>query len=268
MNKISYMGILIFIFISVHIFARPVKIVTSTSIFADMIKNVGQSLVEVQTIVPTGNDPHAYEPTPSDVKLISGADLVMINGLNLELWIHRVIKNIRFPNKRVIILTEGIKPLSSQDYTNSKDPHAWMTIQNGLVYIRNIYQQLDPYIEEKDKKILKINYLNYKRKLEATENFILQKISLIPPAKRKLVTAHDAFQYFGKAYNIDLYPLQGVSPESEILIQDFQNIIKTIKKHQITAIFIESTINKNKISIARVFYTNFCISNNPYELII
>ena len=79
--------------------------------------------------------------------------------------------------------------------------------------------------------------------MEETEAFVLQKLSLIPPTKRKLVTAHDAFQYFGKTYNIDLFPLQGVSPESEILIQDFQHIIKLIQQHQITAIFAESTIN-------------------------
>lgn len=223
--------------------SQQIKIVTSTSIFSDMISSVGKSLVDVTSIVPVGADPHGYEPTPGDIKLMSEADIIMINGLDLEIWINKVIKNINFPNENLIIITKGIQPLTSKDYQNSKDPHAWMTAQNGLIYIENIYRAILNNISDSQKSILEDNYANYKNKLTETEVFIKETLNKIPSKNRKLVTAHDAFQYFGKTYNIDLYPLQGISPESDILIKDFQNTIRLIKNYGIPAVFVESTIN-------------------------
>jgi ABC-type Zn uptake system ZnuABC Zn-binding protein ZnuA len=222
---------------------QKISIVTSTSIFADMITNVGKSHVSVVSIVPVGIDPHGYEPTSGDIRSLSGADLIMINGLDLEIWINKVIRNIKFPNDRVIVISKGIQPLTSKDFKNSKDPHAWLSAKNGLIYIENIYKAIDKVIPAEEKKSLEHNYEQYKKKLLATKNFMHETINTIPSVNRKLVTAHDAFQYFGKEYGMNLYPLQGISPESDILIKDFQNTISLIKKYKIPAIFVENTIN-------------------------
>jgi ABC-type Zn uptake system ZnuABC Zn-binding protein ZnuA len=219
-------------------------VVTSASIFADMIKNVGGDLVDVKSIIPIGTDPHSYEPKASDINLMANADLVMLNGLDLEIWMSKVIRNIKINQKKVVILTKGLQSLKSEDYANSYDPHAWMTASNGLVYIQNIKDALaDKILDENDKSVLLKNYDIYRQSLEQLNIYSIKRIKEISANNRKLVTAHDAFQYFGREYGLQLHALQGVSPEADIRINDFQNIIKLIRANQIPAIFVESTIN-------------------------
>jgi ABC-type Zn uptake system ZnuABC Zn-binding protein ZnuA len=223
---------------------NKIQVVTSASIFADMISNISGELADVHSIIPIGSDPHSYEPKPKDISLLLKADIIMLNGLGLEVWLMRVIKNLNIPEEKIVILTNGIKPLASEEYTNSYDPHAWMTANNGLTYIRNIYESLKGEMKNDNDKIMLSNqYLSYQKTLQEIDSTSQAKIAKIPTSQKKLVTAHDAFQYFGQHYGLALFALQGISPEADIRINDFQKIVKLIQINKIPAIFAESTIN-------------------------
>lgn len=247
MNKGAKFILFIVLFVSclpMLVAKNRIQIVTSASIFADMISNVSGELAEVNSIIPIGSDPHSYEPKPKDINLLLKADIIMLNGLGLEVWLMKVIKNLNISEGKIVILTNNIIPLASEEYTNSYDPHAWMTANNGLIYIKNIYESLrDKIIDENDKIQLTKQYSSYKKTLQEVDSISQVKIAQIPTTQKKLVTAHDAFQYFGKYYGLELYALQGISPEADIRINDFQKIVKLIKINKIPAIFAESTIN-------------------------
>lgn len=216
-------------------------VVCSASIFKDMTKMIAGDLVNIETIVPIGGDPHIYEPTPKDAKLVAKADLILINGLTFEGWINELVENSG-TEARSVLITEGIKALTSTTYKNSSDPHAWMTAVNGIQYLNNIANaliELDPaneatYSENLEKSNKQLIDLDHK---------IKEQINTIPAGKRILITSHDAFQYFGKHYGIQLEALMGISTDSEAQTSDIKRVIEIIRESHVPAIFIESTIN-------------------------
>lgn len=218
--------------------ASKIKVVTSTSIFQDMIQNVGGEFTDVRSIVPRGSDPHRYEPKPSDVNLCRDADLIMINGLHLEVWIEKLIKNSNLKAK-VFVITEGIKPIRSDQST---DPHAWMSAKNGMVYVRNIAAALIGFRPDLSEG-LQQNLQVYLKNLQTLDAFIHSETQKIPMSQRILVSNHDAFQYFGKDYNLRLVPLMGISTEAEPKTSDILRIMEAVKNSGIQAIFVESSIN-------------------------
>jgi ABC-type Zn uptake system ZnuABC Zn-binding protein ZnuA len=232
--------ILIFVLVPVLIYAeKPLNIVTTTTIFQDMIQNIGGSRVNVQSIVPLGSDPHRYEPSPGDVTLCQKADLIMINGLHLEVWIEKLIKNSK-AGAETVTITRGITPITGKNKYH--DPHAWMNAKNGIRYAENIARAIiaeKPGIKDEIEENLRI----YKTSLEELDNYIRQRIREIPVRQRILVTNHDAFQYFGRNYDLQLHPLMGISTEAEAKTSDVVKLIKTIQKTGVPAIFVESSIN-------------------------
>ncbi len=220
---------------------RPLKIVATATIMADMTKNIVGDQSVVHCIVPAGADPHVYDPTPADAKLIADADLIIQNGLTFEGWLSELISNSGTKAK-VITLTEGVDVIGSLDYTNSNDPHAWMNAANALVYIKNIKDALVE-INPKNEEVYNFNYGVYKQQIEQLDNYILKEIQKIPENRRILITSHDAFQYYGKKYGIRLEAIQGTSTEAEAQTSDIIRLTKTIKENNIPAVFIESTIN-------------------------
>jgi ABC-type Zn uptake system ZnuABC Zn-binding protein ZnuA len=220
--------------------SKPI-VVTSASIFHDMIKNIGGDLIESYSIVNIGGDPHTYEATPTDAKLIARANLVLINGLTFEGWINEVIENSGSKAK-VIRITEGIKVIESTEHKNAVDPHAWMDVSNGLIYISNIKQALIS-IAPQHASTFEKNYKTYKAQLEILNDYIVNKVSGIPENQRVLITSHDAFSYFGKKYGIEIQALMGVSTEADAQTSDIERIRQIVASKKIPAIFVESTIN-------------------------
>lgn len=215
-------------------------VVATASIFADMAQQIAGDLVEVRTIVPIGSDPHIYEPTPADARLVAQADLLLVNGLTFEGWLQGLIESSgsRAP---IVTITQGIEPIRAV-YKNSTDPHAWMSAANGLIYIKNIYEalvKLDP--EHKD--IYEKNYLAYKQKLEELDRYIMEQIQTIPEQQRILITSHDAFQYFGRRYGLRLEAVLGVSTEADAQTSDIIRITRLVRENKVPAVFIESTVN-------------------------
>ncbi|NJK83791.1 MAG: zinc ABC transporter solute-binding protein [Saprospiraceae bacterium] len=126
---------------------KEYKVLATASIFADMAKNIATDSMDIQSIVPIGSDPHLYEPTPQDVQAVKTANLILMNGLGFEGWLKKLIDNSG-TSAKVVLITAGIQPIQSLVYKNTADPHAWMNIQNGLVYIENIKNAFTDLIPE------------------------------------------------------------------------------------------------------------------------
>lgn len=221
--------------------AEKPKVVATASMIADMTKHIAGDKIDLKTIVPIGSDPHLHESTPRDAKIVAEAALIFKNGLTFEGWLNELIDNSGTKGKTVQV-TEGLKVIKSAEYANSVDPHAWMDLSNGLVYIKNIKAaliELDPA----NKDYYTANYEKYKKEIEAADKYVVEQINKIPAERRVLITSHDAFQYFGQRYGIKLESVLGTSTDAEAQTSDIIRLNKIIRGNNIPAVFIESTIN-------------------------
>lgn len=223
---------------------KPV-VVATVSMIADVATIIMGDKAQVECIVPIGGDPHLYEPTPKSAKLVNGADLVLMNGLTFEGWLSKLIENSG-TQARVVTVSQGVEAISSLDHAGTPDPHAWMDAQNGIIYATNITkaaQVLMPaYAEEFNER-----FLTYKEELLALDEEIKERISTIPEKQRLLITSHDAFQYYGRAYGLQLEASMGTSTDADVKTSDMLNLQKAIRKSGVPAIFVESTINPKLI---------------------
>ena len=228
--------------LTISSFAQDKKTVVATaSMMADMAKNIAGGMVNVECIVPIGGDPHLHEPTSRDAQMVNRADLILKNGLTFEGWLNELIENSGTKAKTVRV-TEGIQPIQSAEYENSADPHAWMDASLGLTYIKNIKDALSE-LDPNNADIYSFNYGVYKKQLEDLDQYIKAEIQKIPAKKRVLITSHDAFQYYGRAYGIQLEAILGTSTDAEAQTSDIIRLNKVIKSNKVPALFIESTIN-------------------------
>jgi ABC-type Zn uptake system ZnuABC Zn-binding protein ZnuA len=224
--------------------AKP-KVVSTASMMYDMVNNIAGDAVDSRVIVPIGGDPHLYDPTPNDAILVNSADYIIINGLTFEGWILELIGNSG--TKAVVdTVTKGVTPIQSGKYAGAFDPHAWMDVSNGLIYIKNIRDGLIKLMPE-NKDIFEKNYQLYKVRLQELDLYIENRIQEIPVQKRVLITSHDAFAYYGKRYGLRLEAIQGMSTEAEAQTSDIIRIVNVIKESQVPAVFIESTISPKLI---------------------
>lgn len=219
---------------------KPVVLAT-TSMISDIASNILGDKAEVKSLIPLGGDPHLFEATPKSAQQINSADLVLMNGLTLEGWLSKLIENSG-TKAEIITTTQGIKPIESLVYTNSADPHAWMDAANVIVYAENILnaaKELSPDSAEYFEK----NFLKYKIEIEALDQYIIEKINSIPEKNRILITSHDAFQYYGRKYGLQLESTMGTSTDADVQTSDRIQLEKVIKNTTVPAIFVESTIN-------------------------
>lgn len=216
-------------------------VVATASIFADMAEVIGGNMIEVRSIVPIGGDPHLYEPTPADARLVASAQLILKNELTFEGWLSELINNSG-TKARVVTITEGITPIASEKYKNSTDPHAWMSAANGLIYIDNILKALSK-LDPANAESYAFNHGIYKQQLEALDRRIAERIKNIPEPQRILITSHDAFRYYGQRYGIRVEAVLGTSTDSEAQTSDLVRLNKIIKAQKVPAVFIETTVN-------------------------
>jgi len=216
-------------------------VVASASMFSDMAANIGGDLIETATIVPIGGDPHIYEPTPGDVRLLLKADLVLKNGLTFEGWINDLIKNSG-SNAPVVTITEGITPITSELHKNATDPHAWMEPVNGKTYAYNIKEALIRLIPDQKDKIT-TQYEKYITQLDELDLYIKENLSKIDSNKRILITSHDSFHYYGRRYGLRLESVLGTSTDADVRTSDLMRLNEVIQTNKIPVVFIESTIN-------------------------
>jgi len=215
------------------------KVAASFSILGDMVKQVGGDRVDVVTFVGSNGDAHVYEPTPADAKALSESKILFINGLGLEGWMTRLENSSGFKGK-VVTASTGVNPRKMvEDEKTITDPHAWQSLANGKIYAANIRDALiaaDPA----GKATYEANAKKFIDGMTAMEANVKAAVAKMPPERRKIITTHDAFGYFGSAYGMEFIAPEGVSTESEASAQDVAKIITQIKKEHIPAVFLEN----------------------------
>jgi zinc/manganese transport system substrate-binding protein len=233
----------------------PIKVAASFSVLGDMVKQIGGDRVVVSTFVGPNGDAHVYEPTPGDAKTLSASAILVVNGLGLEGWMNRLQKSSGFKGK-VITATQGIKTRQMEEEEHGKtrkitDPHAWQSLANGRVYVANIRDGLiaaDPA----GKDAYDANAKKFLADIDAVEQEVKGSIAKLPPARRKIITTHDAFGYFGATYGLEFIAPEGVSTESEASAKDVAKIIRQIKAEKIPAVFLENVTDRRLLDqIAR-----------------
>ncbi|WP_353233075.1 metal ABC transporter substrate-binding protein [Pseudomonas helleri] len=220
--------------------AKPIEAVASFTVLADMVQNVGGDHVHVTSLIGPNGDPHAYEPTPNDAQALKRADLVFVSGLHLEGWLDRLIKASGYQGQPVV-LSNGIKTRSmEEDGKRITDPHAWNSAANGVVYVRNIIsalQKADP-ANASDYQAKGEQYI---QQLEQLDAYARAQVQAIPSGKRKVLTSHDAFGYFGDAYGVTFLSPLGFSTETEASASDVAKLIKQIKQEHVSTYFFENS---------------------------
>jgi zinc/manganese transport system substrate-binding protein len=219
--------------------AEKLKAVASFSILADLVKQVGGDHVDVTAVVGPDGDAHVFQPSPQDAKAVADASIVVINGLGLEGWMARLIQSSG-TKAPVVVASKGVKPLQGEGEDKGKaDPHAWQSIANAKIYVANIRDGLVA-VDAADKADFEANAKNYLAKLDQLETEVKAAIASIPPKNRKIITTHDAFGYFGRAYGMTFIAPQGVSTETEPSAKDVAKIIRQIKAQRVPAVFLEN----------------------------
>lgn len=224
--------------------ASPHRIVATTGMIADLARNAGGDRVEVLQIVPAGGDPHSYTPTRRDVVRLMQADIILYNGLLLEGRMGDVLERMRKQGKPVYAVAERIHASGDfvlTDEEDAYDPHLWMDVQGwiqALDVVRDALIAFDP----DGAANYRMHAAAHRQQLEELDAYVRAIVSTIPMASRVLVTAHDAFRYFGRAYGVDVRGIQGLSTESEAGLQDIEALVRFLVESQIPAVFVETSV--------------------------
>jgi zinc/manganese transport system substrate-binding protein len=222
--------------------AEPLKMVATFSILGDFARNVGGSSVDVTTLVGPDSDAHVYSPTPADAKKIAGAKLIVVNGLGFEGWLPRLVQSSGSKAK-IVTATDGIAPLR---FGSAADPHAWQSVGNAKTYVANIRDALAT-ADPANAGQYRANADAYLAKLDALDREVREAIAKLPPARRKVISTHSAFDYFAASYGIEFIAPLGVSTESEPSARDIAKIITQVKQAKIPALFLENVTDPRLI---------------------
>ncbi|HEV3186004.1 MAG TPA: metal ABC transporter substrate-binding protein [Xanthobacteraceae bacterium] len=222
--------------------AHKIKAVATISIIGDLVRNVGGDRVAVATLVGSNADAHVYSPTPGDVRTVAAANVVFVNGLGLEGWMTRLV-TASGTKARPVVVTAGIDPRRMADEAHPGrtvvDPHAWQSVADAKIYVANIRAGLAA-VDPAGTAVYAANAAAYLARLDALEQEVRSAIAGIPAERRKIITTHDAFGYFGAAYGMSFVALEGISTETESSAKDVAKIITQIRKRKIPAVFLEN----------------------------
>ncbi|WP_154490130.1 MULTISPECIES: metal ABC transporter substrate-binding protein [unclassified Paracoccus (in: a-proteobacteria)] len=221
--------------------ARP-KVVTTFTILADMARNVAGDRVDVVSITKPGAEIHNYEPTPSDLIGARDAQLVLRNGLNLELWFEQFLRNLG--NLPSATLTEGIEPMpiAGGSYQGKPNPHAWMALDSAMIYVDNIAGALAA-IDPTGAGGYRSNADSYKEKIAATIGPIRDRARSLPPDRRWLVTSEGAFSYLARDFGLQELYLWPINADAQGTPQQVRRVVDAIRTHRIPVVFSESTVS-------------------------
>lgn len=225
------------------------NIVTTTTMITDLVKHIGGDFVNVQGLMGSGVDPHLYKASEGDVTKLVDANVIFYNGLHLEGKLVEVFEKMGSATKTPIALGEELDKstlIGSDYFASNYDPHVWFDIN----YFKQFALKVTQVLSEKNPanaENFKANETAYLEKLDILQTQVTSIIETLPKEKRILVTAHDAFNYFGKAYNFEVVGLQGLSTATEAGVQDVQKLSAFIIEKDIKAIFVESSVPKRTI---------------------
>ncbi len=225
------------------------NIVTTTTMITDLVKQIGGNAVNVNGLMGPGIDPHLYKASEGDVNKLHNADLVIYNGLHLEGKLVDVFEKMKQQDVNIVALADTLDHkllIQSKSFVSNYDPHIWFDIDIWRIsgeYVKNTLISQDP----KNKSIYTGNYKRFIFHLDSVKIVLKNKSEELSSEKRILITAHDAFQYFGRAFKFKVMGLQGISTVSEAGVKDVQDLADFIVENEVKAIFIESSVPRRNI---------------------
>ena len=230
--------------------SEKLKVVATNSIIADITKNIAGDKIDLHSIVPVGQDPHEYEPLPDDVKKTSQANLIFYNGINLETggnaWFTKLVQNAKKEeNKDYYAVSDGVEViyLEGQNEKGKEDPHAWLNLENGMIYAKNIAKQLSAK-DPKNKDFYEANLKTYLEKLDSLDKEAKQKFNNIPKEKKMIVTSEGCFKYFSKAYNVPSAYIWEINTEEEGTPDQIKTLVEKLRKTKVPSLFVESSVDE------------------------
>ncbi len=219
--------------------AKTVDAVASFTVLADIVKQVGGDHVKVKSLVGPDGDPHTFEPTPQDSQALAQADVVFVSGLGMEGWIDRLISASGYKGT-VVVASNGVNTRKmEEDGKTITDPHAWNSMHNGVIYATNVMNALikaDP----DDAADIRHSGERYIQQLQKLDSWAKSEFAGVAQSKRKVLTSHDAFGYFGQRYGVTFLAPVGFSTEAEASASDVAAIIKQLRAEHITTYFMEN----------------------------
>ena len=243
---------------------RPVKVVATFSILADLVQQVAGEHADVYSLVGWGEDAHVFHATPTAVRKVSEADLLVVNGLGFEGWIERLVASSGFTRK-VLTAADGISvvivgdekdgdeerardQVATDDHHHGKmDPHAWHSLSAVKIYVHNIAEALIK-VDPKRRDAYQRNAANYLQQLDTLDAYIREQLQTIPANQRQIVVPHNAFAYLAREYALQIHSLQGISTESEASAWEVAKVIRLIREQHIHAVFSENVTNSRLIT--------------------
>jgi len=222
--------------------AEKMKVVTTFTVLADMAANVAGDAAEVVSVTKPGAEIHGYQPTPRDIVRATDADLILWNGMNLELWFEQFLSNLG--DVPSVTLTDGIDPIaiSEGSYLGKPNPHAWMGLENALIYVNNIeaaFVAQDP----DNAAAYKANAETYRAQLRETVSPLRERVAAIPEDQRWLVSCEGAFSYLARDFGMQELFLWPMNADQVGTPQQVKKVIDTVREHDLKAVFCESTVS-------------------------
>lgn len=224
-------------------------VVTTVGMITDIVKEVAGNQVRLQGLIGAGVDPHLFKATRNDIAALQAADVVFYNGLLLEGKMSDVLVRIARDGKPVHAVTEKLDPatlLEPPEFAGHPDPHVWMDVRAWAEATRTVAEALAEY-DPKNATRYRANADAYVQKLDTLDAYVRKAIGSIPESRRVLITAHDAFNYFGRAYGIEVMGIQGISTESEAGLDDINGLVDRIVSRQISAVFVETSVAEKNV---------------------
>ncbi len=226
-----------------------INVVATTTMITDLIEEIGGEYVSVEGLMGPGIDPHGYRATPSDALSLQEADVIIYNGLDLEGQMSEVLEALESEERTVIALEDAYEPselLASEDDNSSYDPHIWFDVTLWKEASHHIAQELAEYDPEHAGIYLENNE-TYQKELDDIDRHVKDRAKEVPEDKRYLITAHDAFSYFGEAYDFEVIGIQGLNTQTEAGTRDISRLADIIAEREIGAVFIETSISTRNI---------------------
>lgn len=224
------------------------NIVATTGMIADLVRNIGKDSVQVTPLMGPGVDPHLYKATQGDLGRLQAADVIFYNGLHLEGKMGEVFEKLK-QIKTVVPVAEAVdssKLLQDPVYQGNFDPHIWFDVALWASTMDRIVETLSE-VDPESKAFYEANAAAYRQELQELHDWVAAEIQQIPAEKRTLITAHDAFNYFGEAYGIEVRGLQGISTLSEFGLKDRVDLVNFIVERGIKAVFVETSVSEKNI---------------------
>jgi manganese/zinc/iron transport system substrate-binding protein len=234
---------------SVPLSERTIHVVTTTGMIADIVKNVGGDRVTVEALMGPGVDPHLYKASEGDVIRLQEADIIFYNGLHLEAQMGKVLERLNEFGKKTVAVTDKIDRSlleSPPAFAGNYDPHVWFDVTMWMKAVEQVQETLIE-MDPAHRSEYEANAEAYLKELQALHQYVLDQADTIPTEQRVLITAHDAFNYFGRIYGFDVRGLQGISTEAQAGTADVQELSSFIAEKKIPAIFVESSVPRRNV---------------------